>query len=74
VRLHSRGYSFQVSRHRELSDARATIMRGESLCGERTVHLGGFDLGVLLGEELQYRGRDELYEAALRMAVEILDL
>jgi hypothetical protein len=39
---------------------------------ERTVHLGHFDLGVLLGEELRYRGRDELYEAALRTAVEML--
>jgi glucose-6-phosphate dehydrogenase assembly protein OpcA len=74
VRLYSGEYSFQVSRHRELSDARATIMKGDTLCGERTVHLGGFDLGVLLGEELQYRGRDEIYEAALRTAVEILDL
>ena len=74
VRLYSDEYSFQVSRHRELSDAHATIMRGETLCGERTVHLGRFDLGVLLGEELQYRGRDELYESALRTAVEILDL
>jgi glucose-6-phosphate dehydrogenase assembly protein OpcA len=74
IRLYTDEYSFQVSRHRELSDACATIMRGETLCGERTVHLGRFDLGVLLGEELQYRGRDELYEAALRTAVEILNL
>ena len=41
---------------------------------ERTVHLGSFDLGVLVGEELRYRGRDEAYEAALRTAVEVLDL
>jgi glucose-6-phosphate dehydrogenase assembly protein OpcA len=36
----------------------------------------GFEVArsVLLGEELQYRGRDGLYEAALRTAVEILDL
>jgi glucose-6-phosphate dehydrogenase assembly protein OpcA len=74
VRLYSDEYSFQVSRHRELSDARATIVRGETLCGERTVHLGRFDLGVLLGEELHYRGRDEVYEAALRTAVQTLDL
>jgi hypothetical protein len=49
-------------------------MRGENLVAERTVHLGRFDLGVLVGEELQFRGCDETYEAALRTAVEILDL
>jgi hypothetical protein len=49
-------------------------MHGEELVAERTVHLGSFDLGILVGEELQYRGRDETYEAALRVAVEILDL
>ena len=38
------------------------------------VHLGSFDLGVLVGEELGYRGHDEAYEAALRTAVEVLDL
>jgi glucose-6-phosphate dehydrogenase assembly protein OpcA len=74
VRLYSDEYSFQVSRHRDLSDARTTVMRGEELLGELTVRLGGFDLGVILGEELQYRGRDEVYEAAVRTAVEILDL
>jgi glucose-6-phosphate dehydrogenase assembly protein OpcA len=74
VRLYSDEYSFQVSRHRDLSDARTTIMRGDELLGELTVRLGGFDLGVILGEELQYRGRDEVYEAALRTAVGILDL
>jgi hypothetical protein len=36
------------------------------------VHLGTFDLGILLGEELRYRGRDELYEGALRAAVGML--
>jgi glucose-6-phosphate dehydrogenase assembly protein OpcA len=74
VRLYSDEYSFQVSRHRDRSDARTTIMRGDELLGELTVHLGGFDLGVILGEELQYRGRDEVYEDALRAAVEIVDL
>ena len=74
VRLYSDEYSFQVSRHRDLSDARTTIMRGEELLGELTVRLGRFDLGVILGEELQYRGRDEVYENALRTAVGILDL
>jgi glucose-6-phosphate dehydrogenase assembly protein OpcA len=74
VRLYSDEYSFQVSRHRDLSDARTTIMRGNELLGELTVRLGGFDLGVILGEELRYRGRDEVYERALRTAVGILDL
>jgi glucose-6-phosphate dehydrogenase assembly protein OpcA len=74
IRLYSSEYSFQVSRHRALSDVRTTVMRGEELLAERTVHLGSFDLGVLVGEELRYRGRDEAYEGALRVAVEILDL
>jgi glucose-6-phosphate dehydrogenase assembly protein OpcA len=74
VRLYSDEYSFQVSRHRDLSDVRTTVMRGDELIGELTVHLGSFDLGVLLGEELRYRGRDTIYETALRTAVQILDL
>ena len=74
IRLYSSDYSYQVSRHRELSDVRTTVMRGDELLAERTVHLGSFDLGVLVGEELRYRGRDEAYEGALRAAVEILDL
>jgi glucose-6-phosphate dehydrogenase assembly protein OpcA len=74
IRLYSEEYSFQVSRHRELSDVRTTVMRGEDLLAERTVHIGSFDLGVLVGEELGYRGRDEAYEAALRTAVGMLDL
>ncbi len=74
VRLRSPDYSFQVSRHRERTDIRTTVMRDEDLVAERTVHTGSFDLGVLVGEELRYRGRDEAYEAALRAAVGILDL
>ena len=74
IRLYSQEYSFQVSRHRELSDVRTTVMRGDELLAERTVHLGSFDLGVLVGEELRYRGRDGAYENALRAAVEILEL
>lgn len=74
VRLYSEDYTFQVSRHRELTDARTTVVRGDDLLAERTVHLGPLDLGVLLGEELQYRGRDRAYEAALKTAVRILDL
>jgi glucose-6-phosphate dehydrogenase assembly protein OpcA len=74
IRLYSEEYSFQVSRHRALSDVRTTVMRGDDLLAERTVHIGSFDLGVLVGEELGYRGHDEAYGAALRMAVEVLDL
>lgn len=74
VRLRSADHSFQVSRHRERREVKTTVMRGEDLIAERTVHLGHFDLGVLVGEELQFRGCDEIYEAALRAAVEVLDL
>ena len=74
VRLRSADHSFQVSRHRERREVKTTVMRGEDLVAERTVHLGRFDLGVLVGEELQFRGCDEIYEAALRAAVEVLDL
>jgi glucose-6-phosphate dehydrogenase assembly protein OpcA len=74
IRLYSEEYSFQVSRHRALSDVRTTVMRGDELLAERTVHLGSFDLGVLVGEELRYRGRDEAYEGSMLKVVEILDL
>jgi glucose-6-phosphate dehydrogenase assembly protein OpcA len=72
VRLFSEGYGFEVARSRDLSEARTAVTRGDEPLAERTVHLGAFDLGVLLGEELRYRGRDELYEDALRAAVEML--
>lgn len=74
VRLYSDDYSFEVSRHRDLSDVRTTVVRGDELIAERTVHVGSFDLGVMLGEELRYRGRDRNYEAAVRVAAEVLDL
>lgn len=74
VRLHAGGLTFQVSRHREAAYARTTVLRGEEVLGERTVHLGAFDLGVLVGEELRYRGRDKAYEAALETTREVLDL
>jgi glucose-6-phosphate dehydrogenase assembly protein OpcA len=74
VRLYSDDYAFGVARFRDLSEARTTVTKDGELLAERTVHLGHFDLGVLLGEELRYRGRDEIYEAALRTAVEMLDL
>jgi glucose-6-phosphate dehydrogenase assembly protein OpcA len=74
VRLYSDAYVFEVARSRDLSEARTTVTKGDEPLAERTVHLGTFDLGVLLGEELRYRGRDDVYEAALRTAVEMLDL
>ncbi|MDQ4107146.1 MAG: glucose-6-phosphate dehydrogenase assembly protein OpcA [Actinomycetota bacterium] len=73
VRLYGEEMIFQVSRHRELSDASATVMRDGELIGERTVRLGASNLGILLGEELRYRGRDTAYEAALKGAVEVLN-
>ena len=74
VRLHSDEYTYEVARNRDLSEARTTVKRGDETLGELAVHLGNFDLGAVLGEELRFRGRDEVYEAALRMAVEVLDL
>jgi Glucose-6-phosphate dehydrogenase subunit len=73
VCLFSDDYGFEVARSRDLSEARTTVTRGEETLAERTVHLGTFDLGVLLGEELSYRGRDEIFEAALRAAAAVLD-
>ena len=72
VRLFSEDYGFEVARSRDLSEARTAVTRDGEPLAERTVHLGTFDLGVLLGEELRYRGRDEIYEHALRAAVEVL--
>ena len=74
VRLYGRDLSFQVSRHRELTEAMSTVMRGDELLGERTVHLGFFDQDVILGEELRFRGGDETFTAALNTAAEMLDL
>ena len=74
VRLYSDDCGFEVARSRDLSEARTTVTKDGELLAERTVHLGTFDLGILLGEELEYRGRDDSYEAALRIAVEILNL
>jgi len=74
VRLHGRDLTFQVSRHRELSEARSTVMSGDDLIGERTVHLSFFDQDVILGEELRFRRRDESYAAALRTVAEMLAL
>ena len=68
------GLAFEVSRHKQAAEARSCVLRGEEVVGERTVHLGPSDTGALLGEELRLVGRDEVYEATLRRAVEILDL
>ena len=73
VRLHCDGdLTFEVSRHREASEARSRVLRGEEVIGERTVHLGSSDTGAFLGEELRLVGPDEVYEASLRCAVELL--
>lgn len=74
VRLDAGEWSFRVSRNRETAEARASVLRGGELVAERTVRLGYFDPETVVGEELQYRGRDLTYEAALRAAVEILNL
>ncbi|MDQ3317767.1 MAG: glucose-6-phosphate dehydrogenase assembly protein OpcA [Actinomycetota bacterium] len=73
VRLYSEELSFQVSRYGEHADARSTVMRGEELLGERTVHLGSSGVGDLLGEELRFLGRDETHGSALKSVVKILD-
>ncbi len=73
VRLYSEELSFQVSRYGEHTDARSTVMRGEELLGERTVHLGSSGVGVLLGEELKFLKRDVTYESALERLVEMLE-
>ena len=73
VHLYSDDYGFEVARSNDLSEARTTVTRDGETLVERTVHLGTFDLGVLLGEELCYRGRDESYEAALRTASQIIE-
>lgn len=73
VRLRSNDYGFEVARSRDLTEARTVVTRNGEVLAERTVHLGHFDLGILLGEELSYRGRDEIYEDALRAAVVILE-
>jgi glucose-6-phosphate dehydrogenase assembly protein OpcA len=72
IRLYSEELTFQVS-YREHAYACSTVMRGDELLGERTVHLGSSDSGVLLREELKIFGRDETYESALNRAVEMLD-
>ncbi len=72
VRLYSGDLTFHVSRYE--ARARSTVMRGEELIGERTVHLGSSDVNVFLGEEFRLLDRDVTYEAAVKRAVEMLDL
>ena len=67
-------FRVQISRREKHADARSTVMRGSEFVGERTVNLGSFGLGALLGEEFRFPGRDETYESASRRAVELLDL
>jgi glucose-6-phosphate dehydrogenase assembly protein OpcA len=72
VRLYSEELSFQVSRDGQHADARSTVMRGEELLGERTVHLGFSGVADLLGEELRFLGRDETHESALKRVARML--
>ena len=74
IRLHAGDMSFQVSRHRQDAEARSTVTQDGEVVAERTVRLGSFEPGAILGEELHYRGRDDVYRAALKTAVEIIDL
>jgi glucose-6-phosphate dehydrogenase assembly protein OpcA len=74
VRLYSEELSFQVSRYGERTDARSTVMRGEELLAERTVHLGSSSAGDLLGEELRFLGRDETHGSALKSVVNMFAL
>lgn len=73
VRLLSEELTFRIRRYGGDTAACSTVMRGGELLGERTVHLGSSEVGVLLGEELKFVGRDEAYESALKRAVDILD-
>jgi glucose-6-phosphate dehydrogenase assembly protein OpcA len=73
VRLYSEELSFQVSRYGHHADARSTVMRGEELLGERTVHLGFSGVADLLSEELKFLGRDETHASALKSVVKMLD-
>lgn len=74
VRLYTKEFTFAVSRHGELTDVCSTVKRDDELLAERTVHLGPSGADALLGEELKLLGRDQTYEAALRMAVRMLDV
>jgi hypothetical protein len=67
-------FRVQISRREKHADARSTVMRGNEFVGERTVNLGSFGLGALLGEEFRFPGRDETYESASRRAVKLLNL
>jgi glucose-6-phosphate dehydrogenase assembly protein OpcA len=73
VRLYSEELSFQVSRYGQRADARSTVMGGEELLGERTVHLGFSGVADLLSEELRFLGRDETHASALESVVKMLD-
>jgi hypothetical protein len=76
VRLFSEEHFVQIeiSRHKEHTDACSVVMRNDELIDERTVHLGFSSVAMLLGEELEILGRDEVYEAAIKRAAEMLDL
>ncbi len=72
IRLFSGDTTFEVSLHGERT-ACTTVVRGDGLVGERTVHLEPPEVGALLGEEIRLTGRDGVYEAAAERAAEMLD-
>jgi glucose-6-phosphate dehydrogenase assembly protein OpcA len=76
VRLFSEELVFQIEvfRHKEHTNACLAVTRDDELISERTVHLGSSSVTMLLGEELKILGRDEVYEAAIERAAEMLDL
>jgi glucose-6-phosphate dehydrogenase assembly protein OpcA len=73
VRLLAGDLTYEVDRHREGASVRATLSRDQEVLRESTVHLNTFEAGTLLGEELRLLGRDEVYEDALRAAVELVE-
>ena len=74
--LFSEEFTFrvQISHRGDRIEACSTVTHADELLGERTVNLGSSGLGVRLGEEFGFPGRDETYECALRRAVKMLKL
>jgi glucose-6-phosphate dehydrogenase assembly protein OpcA len=68
------GSSFVVSRHKELTEARIRVERGEETLFSRAVRIGRFDMEAALGEELKYKGRDPVFESSLEKVMEITSL
>lgn len=65
--------SFVISRHKELTEAQIIVERGGEETARRSVRIGRFDMGAMLGEELRFKGRDKIYEASLGKVMEMID-